>query len=1494
MKRIDELLSKLRHLEVKLWIDGDRLRYKAPQGVLSPDLLAQLREHKAEILTFLQQVNTVTNAHLPPPLLAVPRNGNLPLSFSQQRLWYQNQFDPNSSIDNVPYSYRLKGSLNLVALEQTQAEIARRHEILRTSFPATEDGQPSLVIASEVALTVPIVDLRPIAPEQRDAEARREAAKVARQPFDLAQGPLFRLHLIRLSEEEHILIVNIHHMIGDGSSADIFFRELITLYEAFATGKPSPLPGLPVQFADFAHWQRHWLQEEVLQSQLNYWKQQLSGDLPTLQLPTDHPRPAVQTYRGDRRYLMFPKTLNEALNSLSQQSEATLFMTLLATLNVLLCRYSGQDDIIISFTHMGRGQVETEALIGPFANTLIMRTDLSGNPTFRELLGRVRQKALEAYAHPDLPFDKLLEELNPKQNSGRSPLFQVLFALNPPWTGDHGISNVELPGLTMNSLFGYFYVGATKFDLTLVMRETEQGLRAVFEYNTDLFESDTITRMLEHFQTLLVGIATDPDRCLSDLPLLTETEQHQLLVEWNDTQTAYPKDACIHRLFELQVEQTPDTVALIFEDKQLTYRELNCRANQLARYLRSWGVGSEGLVGICIERSLEMVVALLAILKAGAAYVPLNPNDSQEYLAFIADDAQLPILLTQQSLVEKLPATQAKVVCLDTDGDAINRENPENLTNSVIADNLAYIMYTSGSTDQPKGVSIIHRSVVRLVKDAECASLSAEEVFLQLTPISNDASIFELWGCLLNGARLVIFPAHQPSIEELGQVLQHYQITTVWFPTRLFHRVVDERIEDFKPVRQLLTGGDVLSIRHVRKFLEKFGDCKLINVYSVTEVTGFTCCYAITDPMQLDLCVPIGRPITNTKVYVLDNHLQPVPVGVPGELYIGGDGLARGYLNRPNLTEETFIPNPFGCESGTRLYKTGDLVRYLPDGNIEFLEHIGDRTTIRGLRVELSKIEAILSQHPAVRESVVIVQDDSSSNESLIAYVVPNQQREAKISELRSFLRGKIPTYMVPSTFILLDSLHLTVDGSLDRHSLPDPDSCDQQFEETFVASRDELELQLIRIWEELLNIQPIGIQDNFFDLGGHSLLAIRMFAQLEETFGKKLPLATLLQAPTIEQLASLLREKESIQLWSPLVTIQAGGSKPPLFCVHGGGGFNLLMYHDLAKYLGTDYPVYGLQAEGLDEETKPLAPFEDIAADYIKHMQAVQPEGPYLLAGICSGGLIALEMAQQLHAQGQKVALLGLFDTYGPENPARVMPPIPRFFSGVHYLLGYSLPRFINKHTQLEPQALLNKALAAIGNGSKKLSRKSKNQDTIELLETEGITHNNKQVPVKTNYLEHWVHKFNLWVIHHSPLANFAPEFDALARGNSSDDIINTLRAGNSTVESSDEHVSTVNDAMKLRAVHLKAQVSYNYRVYPGCITVFRAKEKLPGMYRDPQLGWGSLAAGGLEIYDIPGYHAEIVKSRVTAEKMRACIDKVLSELQPEKLKGAGSKISE
>jgi aspartate racemase len=792
------------------------------------------------------------------------------------------------------------------------------------------------------------------------------------------------------------------------------------------------------------------------------------------------------------------------------------------------------------------------------------------------------------------------------------------------------------------------------FDLTLDVMERDGQLVCLFESNADLFEAETIERLMGHFQTVLAGIVGNPERRISALPLLSEPERQQLLVEWNATATDYPANKCIQELFEQQVQSTPDSLALINEDREMTYRELNIRANQLAHYLRKSGVGPDTRVGVCLQRSPEMIMVLLGILKAGGAYVPLDPDYPQTRLQLMVEDAQVRVLITERALLELLPGNAAETICLDELPVKLALASSQDPEVTTAPDNLAYVMYTSGSTGKPKGVAITHRNVVRLVKDTNYASFSADQVFLQSATISFDASTLEIWGSLLNGARLALMPAGPTSLGELGQAIKRYQVTTLWLTAGLFHLMVDNHLDDLRGVRQLLAGGDVLSVPHVQRVLAELKDCQLINGYGPTENTTFTCCYPITSLAGLSGSVPIGHPISNTTVYVLDGFMNLVPIGVSGELYIGGDGLARGYLNRPELNDERFVDNPFSQIAGARLYRTGDLVRYRADGEIEFIGRIDNQVKVRGFRIELGEIESALVEHPSVREAVVITRKDEG-DKHLAAYLVPAAGVTPSADEMREFLGQRLPGHMIPSVFVALESLPLCPTGKVNRRALPAMNGAKLVNFGGFAPPADELELKLSRIWEKVLGVSSIGVNDNFFELGGHSLLAVRLFAQIEKAFDRNLPLATLFQAPTVKQLARVLREEGWPVPWSSLVMIQGGNQRTPFFCIHAVGG-NVLEYHDLARLLGPDQPFYGLQARGLSGADEPHTTIKEMAAHYLKEMREVQPEGPYLLGGRSSGGTIAFEMACQLEAEGEKVGLLALLDTY-PAGYFKLLP---------------------------------------------------------------------------------------------------------------------------------------------------------------------------------------------------------------------------------------------
>jgi aspartate racemase len=1185
-----------------------------------------------------------------PALLRRKAANPAPLSFAQQRIWFVEHLEPGTSLYNISRAMRLSGPLDVAALQRALDTIVVRHAALRTTFLSV-DGTPWQAIAAPRPVELAVIDLNGCLVSQHAEEVQHRLEEEAQRPFDLdasaprrtGLGSLFRTVLFRLGPDEHALLVSMHHIVSDGWSMGVLFRELSALYQAFSTGKPSPLPELPVQYADFAVWQRQWLQGTTLEAHLSYWRERLRGQRPILSLPTDRARPAVPSYRGAWQPLALPGSLVEALKELARREGATLFMALLAAFQSLLYRYTGETDLSLGSPIANRSRAELEGLIGFFANTLVLRTDLSGNPTFRQLLARVRDVSLGAYAHQDLPFEKLVEELRPERDRSYNPLFQVAFSFH-----NTGERTLELPGLTVTPM--PIGSGTAKFDLTLFLMENETELQGLLEYSSDLFDAGTIERMAGHFRILLEGIADDPEQRLSALPLLTERERRQLLVDWNQTRREYPRDVCVHQLFEAQVARRPDAVAVVFGTEQLTYAALNARANQLAHHLQRLGVGPEGRVGICVERSLDLIVGLLAILKAGGAYLPLDPSYPSERLAFMLEDAQAPVLLTQAQLVDRVRGSSAQVVCLDRDWPQIARASAANPASRTSSENLAYVIYTSGSSGTPKGVCIPHRAVLRLVCNSNYVNLTAADRVAQASTAAFDAATFEIWGALLHGSRLVGMSREEVlSPSALARRLREEGITTLFLTTALFQELARERPGIFQPVRHLLFGGEAVDPERVREVLADSPPARLLHVYGPTETTTFATWYEVEAVAQGARTIPIGGPLTNTELYVLDERLAPVPVGVAGELHIGGAGLARGYLNRPGLTAEKFVPHPFSRERGARLFRTGDRVRCRGDGSLEFLGRLDQQVKIRGFRIEPGEVGAALRQHAGVREAVVLPREDQAGEKRLVAYVVPHPEAQPTGSELRQSLQERLPEYLIPAYFVMLEALPLTHNGKLDRSALPTPDPAPLETQRAFAAPRDPIERQLAGIWEKLLGIRPIGIHDSFFDLGGHSLLAVRLVTAIERALGQRVPVAAVFQARTVEQLAALLRQQGGTPLFSSLVALQPEGHRPPFFCVHGRGD-GVLCYHELSRHLGEDQPFYGLLGPSLSEDWPGQASVEEMAARYLREIRTRQAAGPYYLGGYSFGGIVAFEMAQQLQAQGETVALLALFDTGAPD----------------------------------------------------------------------------------------------------------------------------------------------------------------------------------------------------------------------------------------------------
>ncbi len=1073
--------------------------------------------------------------HGPAALVPVSRAGHLPLSFGQQRLWFMQALEPDSPAYNISFAERLKGVLDHRALEKTISEFAKRHESLRTTFSVT-GGQLGQVIAPPQDLVLPVTDLSHLPEAERAIEAHAIATAETRESFDLQRGPLFRVRLLRLDSEDHLLLIRMHHIISDGWGLGILVQELAMLYAAFTDGKPSPLPPLPIQYADFAHWQRRHLTGAVLESHLQYWQQRLGGTPPILELPTDRPRPAIQSFRGAGEKLIISPELTARLNTTARREGVTIFMLLLAAFNVLLHRYTGEEDVIVGTPIANRNRVEIEGLIGFFVNMLVLRTDLSGGPTFRELLDRVRTVALEAYGHQDMPFEKLVEHLQPERSMSRHPLFQVAFQL-----GNAPMEDAEVAGLVFEAV--HVDKDSTQFDLSLDLVEGAEGLLVVAEYSTDLFDASTITRLLRHFERLLESAVAHSEQQIARLQMLTEAERDQLIYRWNDNSARYDEDKCLHELFEAQARQNPKAIAIAGSGEQLTYGELNARANQLAHFLRELGVGPEVRVGVLMERSIEMVMSLLAILKAGGAYVPLDPLYPRNRLSYMMTNAHASLLLTHEHLREAIP--DQRIVCLDIESQAIAQHDTNDPALVTTAGNLAYVIYTSGSTGQPKGVGVTHKSLVNhqtAVRDAY--GLNASDRVLQFASISFDVAVEEIFPTLLSGATLVLRDRQvQAVVSGILQEVRDRNITVLNVPASAWQELVAHLSANALPdcLRLLIVGSEPVTRESFAAWRGIAGDrVSVLNAYGTTETTITATLYQPGNDEHSGLALPIGRPLPNTKTYILDRFMQPVPVGVPGELFIGGAGVARGYLNHPHSTAERFVPDPFGNEPGARLYRTGDLARYLPDGNIEFIGRADRQVKVRGYRVELGEIEAVLSEHPGVRHAVLETRPDVTGNYQLVAYVVTDHAITK--NELREFLRERLPEFMIPGAFVTtMNELPLTPSGKVDRPALPRPEEAGGQIEE---APRSKTERVIADVWKEVLQVEKVGIHENFFDLGGHSLLMVRVHDRLREGFGEKLTMLDLFKYPTISTLAAFLTDEQSPQIQVETRKQQAEGSE--------------------------------------------------------------------------------------------------------------------------------------------------------------------------------------------------------------------------------------------------------------------------------------------------------------------------------------------------------------
>jgi amino acid adenylation domain-containing protein/non-ribosomal peptide synthase protein (TIGR01720 family) len=1074
------------------------------------------------------------------PIVPLAPGETAPLSFAQQRWWFLDQLEPGTAFYNIPEAVRLHGPLDAKALSDSLNEIIRRHAVLRSTFP-TINGEPRLVIVPELVLTLRTADLQGVVETERDETVRQLIRAEAQRPFDLASGPLVRATLLRVAADDHIALLTLHHSVSDGWSTAVLVKELAALYEARAAGNPSPLPELPIQYADFAYWQRQWLRGEVLDEQLAYWKQQLDGCAAALDLPTDRPRPAIQTSRGAHHPFALSGALTRALKDLSRREGATLFMTLLAAYQTLLYRYTGQADLNVGTPIANRTRAELENLIGCFVNTLVLRGRLdgvSGEPSFRELLKRTRETTLGAYAHQAVPFEKIVDAVQPERDLSRTPLFQVMFVLqNVP------LPPIELPGLTLTHLQPES--GVSNFDMTLVLEETADGLSGAIEYSTDLFEAATIERFADHFEVLLNSIVADPDQSIATLPLFSAAERQRLLIDWNDTAAAYAHDHCVHQLIEMQAEQTPRALAVVAGDRTVTYRELNRRANQLAHYLQKLGVGPGQLVGLCVERSIDLMLGLLGILKAGGSYVPLDPTYPPERLTFMLDDSRASVIVTQRRFVHLLADHQRALVCLDAEWRQVAQESVHHPVGAASPDQLAYVIYTSGSTGQPKGVMITHRSLANHNQAvARAFGLTPEDRVLQFATINFDTAAEEIYPTWISGATLVLPPPGLLTVDELHDLIERERLTVLDLPTAYWHAWAHELAlspRSLPPsLRLVVVGGEkALAERYAEWQQVSDGRIRWLNTYGPTEGTIIASIYeppsgeSLSAEVPLGSEVPIGRPIANAKLYVLDQRMQPAPIGVPGELHIGGLAVARGYLNQPALTAEKFIADPFS--PAERLYKTGDLARYRADGNLEYLGRLDHQVKIRGFRIEPGEIETALREHPAVREAVVLAREDAPGDRRLVAYVVPDRAQLPNVAALRSFIGARLPDYLRPAVYVMLEALPMTPSHKIDRRKLPAPNQVRSEPAVEFTAPVTAEEQTLATIWSQVLGVPHVGRDANFFELGGDSILSIQVVARANQA-GLHITPRQLFEQPTVARLAAVAGKARVIHAENGLV----------------------------------------------------------------------------------------------------------------------------------------------------------------------------------------------------------------------------------------------------------------------------------------------------------------------------------------------------------------------
>ncbi len=1174
-----------------------------------------------------------------------PAAGTLafPASVAQQVFWYMELLQGEVTAFNVPLRFRLDGPLDAALLKRTMDTIVARHESLRTRF-GEDQGELLQIVMPELELHIPMIDISHLPPDRLGEETDRLGGIEARRGFRLATGPMIRAELVRLSAESHMFHVTVHHAIFDGMSMTVLTREIAAIYQAYSGGLPCPLDPPALQYGDFSVWQKEFLESPEMAERLAWWKAKLAG-MTEPDLPTDFPRPPVKTWKGDIVSTLLPKELMDRLRAISAERGASLFHIQLAAFNILLGRYCGTTDIAVGTPVTGRTREELEPLIGVFINSLILRNDLSGNPGFGEFVETVRDNALEALENQDLPFECLVRELRPERDESRNPLFQVNFNHHRSFAQPGTFGGVTLTPVPSRS-------PGTIFDLHFFMVERGEGWRASCDYSTDLFTRASAERMLGHFKRLLEDISLHPERPIDQLEILTDAERSQLLGDWAGSGNVYPRDATVGSLFLETANRFPERIALRSGETSLNYAKLHAEASRLA--LRIWDRVKPGdVVAIAAKPSPETIIAFLAVLLAGGCCAPIDPSYPADRIALLLEECGAEIGLATADSRAGFPAGWAdRIVEIPACGAAGDAADLPEIR--ATAEDPAALLFTSGSTGRPKGVLLAHRGIVRLVRNNGFLPISPDDVFLQAAPMSFDASLLEIWGPLLNGACVVMLP-DGPDVAGISRAARERCVTILWLTSGLFQLMVDEDLKSLEGLKYILAGGDVLSVPHVRKAMDALPNTKLINGYGPTENTTFTTCHAIT-PADLEKpSIPIGKPIANTKAYLLDELLRPVPVGIPGELFTGGDGLAIGYRNAPDLTAEKFVTHPdFG-----RLYRTGDLCRRAADGTIEFLGRRDHQVKIRGFRIELGEIESCLAAHPAVSQARAAARGETAGTKRILAWATARDGSQLDETELSAWLAERLPGFMRPDAIGVIGAFPLNANGKIDLGALPDPARpVPAQAKRDFAPPAGPVECKLAAIWQDLLGRDAIDRDDDFFELGGHSLMALRMFARIDRDFGKSLPLAALLKRPTIAKLATELAPAAAQAAEETgdfnLVTLAAGGGGPALFCIHGGDG-GVIFYRNLARLLPPELPVRAIESRELGGSREIAASsVAETAASYLRGLRAVQPSGPYLLAGYSFGGVVAHEMACQLRAAGETVDFLGLFDTHNPAGKSR------------------------------------------------------------------------------------------------------------------------------------------------------------------------------------------------------------------------------------------------